>query len=155
MKRLARAALALAGFALGDAIAQAPLPPPSETEQRALGARVRIAKVEVENAGAVDPAAVDAVTASYVGRMADSADLRSLVDAITDSLQSRGYVGSRAELPDHEIKDGVVRVRIVVAHITAVRISPATFCLKCSTSSGMSDCRLRSGGTAISYPANR
>jgi hemolysin activation/secretion protein len=127
LKLLSRVAPALLLLALDDALAQAALPQPSPTEQRALGARVRIARIELEGAGPVDPAAIEALTAPYVGRMADTGDLRALVDAITENLQSRGYVGSRAELPDQELTDGVVRVRIVLAHLTAVRISPSTF----------------------------
>src|SRR4051794_35644986 len=81
--------------------------------------------------------------------------LRAWIRAPLSMMARRTTCSSSRTFPGQACAASASSTACVGPAIDSRRISFATFCLKCSTSRGMSDCRLRSGGTAISYPASR
>lgn len=129
LKILAAAAGFLAALSLQDTVAQSAgaLPPPSATERRALGASIRLEALEIEGPALLARAEIDSAAKPYLGRMVTTAELRGLAATLTERLESAGYAGSRVRLPDQELKDGTVTLRLVPGRLTRIIVSPPTF----------------------------
>jgi hemolysin activation/secretion protein len=117
------AALVLAAAA-PHALAAEP-PAPSERE-RSLGLRVfELRAVEVEGPQLLPRAEVEAAVAAYIGRRIGVVEMRAMADALAESLERRGYLGSRVLLPDQEVTGGNLRFRIRAARLVAVHVESA------------------------------
>jgi hemolysin activation/secretion protein len=67
-------------------------------------------------------AELEAVTAPYLGRPLGSESLIELRDRLTQLYVRAGYVSSGAQLPDQEVRDGVVEYRIVEGRLDEVAV---------------------------------
>ena len=56
---------------------------------------------------------IQAVTASYIGKLVTLKDLRELADKITNIYRDKGYMTCGAVLPPQRIHDGVVEIRLI------------------------------------------
>jgi hemolysin activation/secretion protein len=102
-----------------------PIPPPSPTGPPPAGARVFVRGFRFEGNTVFDDAQLAAVTAPWSGREIASSELRAARDAVTRHYIEAGYVSSGAVLPDQEMTDGVVLLRIVEGRLAAVQVDGA------------------------------
>jgi hemolysin activation/secretion protein len=65
------------------------------------------------------------VVAPYAGRTLRSEDLAALQRALTLLYVERGYVNSGAVLPDQDVTDGVVEVRVVEGALAEIEVTGA------------------------------
>ena len=68
------------------------------------------------------PEELEPLTKQYRGRMLRFSDLRELVAKINELYRSRGIVTAQALLPPQEIRDGVVRIRLVEGRVGRIRL---------------------------------
>jgi hemolysin activation/secretion protein len=63
------------------------------------------------------------IVAPYEGRTLTSEDLYALRQALTQHYIEHGYINSGAEIPDQEVKAGVIEVRIIEGRLTELELS--------------------------------
>jgi hemolysin activation/secretion protein len=68
------------------------------------------------------PDELEALAAQYRDRALRLSDLRELVARINQLYRTRGIVTAQAMLPPQEIKDGVVRIRLVEGRVGRIRL---------------------------------
>lgn len=85
------------------------------------GAAVLVRSFRIEGARLVDEAELQALLQPWIGTRAGMASLRRAADALAELYRERGYL-ARAWLPEQEIRDGVVRLRIVEGRLSDLRI---------------------------------
>jgi hemolysin activation/secretion protein len=100
-----------------------PLPTPSE-EAPELSQRPRIVvkKFRIDGSTVFTQAQLDAVAAPYVGRLLGAEELEQLRQALTRLYVDAGYPNSGAELPDQDVRGGIVEYRIVEGRLSEVEI---------------------------------
>jgi hemolysin activation/secretion protein len=104
------------------------LPPiPPAPAQRALGAglRVPVRGFRFEGNTAFSASELDAVVAPFAGRAISSEELEQARQAITAHYVEAGYVTSGALIPDQDVADGIVTIRIVEGTLAQVRVEGA------------------------------
>ena len=101
-----------------------PVLPPSEAEGALLSGLPRIVVREVRVAGSsvFSEDQLARVAAPYLGRPVGSEELVELRDRLTQLYVNAGYVSSGAQLPDQEVRDGVVEYRIVEGHLAELGV---------------------------------
>lgn len=75
----------------------------------------------------IAPERIDAALAPYLGADRTIDDLRAARAALESIYARRGYGATQVLLPEQEIKDGVVRLRVVEVKLGAVRIEGNRF----------------------------
>ena len=63
------------------------------------------------------------VVSSYAGHEISSEELETARRKLTEHYVSRGYINSGAILPEQEIRDGIVTVRIVEGQLTNIKVT--------------------------------
>lgn len=101
--------------------------PPLETAPEAVTPgpalpRVFVRRIELEGNTVFSDAELAAVTRDYEQRELDATDLEALRVALTRHYVERGYINSGALLPDQQVEDGVVRLRIVEGVLAGVEV---------------------------------
>lgn len=81
----------------------------------------------VDGASLVAPEKIDATLAPYLGADRTIGDLREARAALEAIYARRGYGATQVLLPEQEIRDGVVRLRVVEVKLGAVRIEGNRF----------------------------
>jgi hemolysin activation/secretion protein len=81
----------------------------------------------VEGATLVAPERIDAALAPYVGADRTIDDLQRARAALESIYARRGYGATQVLLPEQEIKDGVVRLRVVEVKLGGLRIEGNRF----------------------------
>ncbi|MEZ4281193.1 MAG: POTRA domain-containing protein, partial [Myxococcota bacterium] len=71
---------------------------------------------------AFDHAALSEIVAPYAGRPLESADLLALVDAIRERYALAGYGTTEVFLPDQDLEDGRIEIRIEEGRLEAIEI---------------------------------
>lgn len=95
----------------------APAPGPEDALQFFVG------RIDFEpRSDLLKPEELEALAAQYRGRTLRFADLRELVAKINELYRARGIVTAQAVLPPQEIKDGVVRIRLVEGRVGRIRL---------------------------------
>lgn len=84
--------------------------------------RFLLRRVDFSGSAYLQPAELQAIAASYVGREVGLADLRALTDAINARYRALGVATARAVLPAQSIGEGVVRIELVEGRVGDVRI---------------------------------
>jgi hemolysin activation/secretion protein len=118
---LARVGIAALAWLIGwqsASFAQASSPDP---------ATFAVRRFVVEGATLIAPERVDAALAPYLGPDRTIADLREARAALESIYARRGYGATQVLLPEQEIKEGVVRLRVVEVKLGAVRIEGNRF----------------------------
>lgn len=110
-------ALLLAAALMGSPIALA-----SPGEALSSQPSVFVRTFRLEGNRVFSTAELAAVTAPYENRMVSAEELQEVRHRLTLYYVERGYINSGAILPDQEVGDGVVRVRIVEGTLTAVEL---------------------------------
>ncbi len=108
----------------GPALALPPLPAPTEAERAQLSQlpRVVVRVFRVTGSTIFSEADVARVTAPYLGRPLGSETLIELRDRLTQLYVDAGYVSSGAQLPDQEVREGIVEYRIVEGRLADVGV---------------------------------
>lgn len=96
------------GFSLPDAASLIPLP-----DRLSAGLRIIAQRFEFAGNSVFSAAELEAEAASFLNRPVGSEDLEELRLRLTRRYVVAGYVNSGAIIPDQEVRDGVVAIRIV------------------------------------------
>lgn len=75
--------------------------------------RFEVTRFEVDGASQLAPDRIDAVLAPFVGPSRTIADLQQARAALEAAYARRGYGATQVILPEQEMRDGVVRLRVV------------------------------------------
>jgi hemolysin activation/secretion protein len=101
------------------------LPPLPPTPQPRLSAPIRIfvSRFEVTGATAFPRAELEALLAPYTGRVVGNEELEEARLAITRHYIAAGYINSGAVIPDQDVRDGVVRIRVIEGRLSQILVS--------------------------------
>ncbi len=89
----------------------------------AAGPRVLVRSFEIEGSTVFDEEDFRPLVAPWIGREISSEDLVAVRDAVTRLYLERGYLNSGAVVPDQDLADGVVVIRVVEGRLTGVEVS--------------------------------
>lgn len=79
-----------------------------------------VKRFEVDGAWLLPPDRIDAALAPFVGPGRTIADLQRARAALEAAYARRGYGATQVVLPEQELKDGVVRLRVVEAKLSSI-----------------------------------
>ena len=99
------------------------LPPPAQPapSKPAASVAVVVKRFDVQGAKLLDAETVQAVLKPWVGQTSDLASLQRAADALVEAYRRSGYL-ARAWLPEQEIRDGVVLIRVAEGRLSGLRI---------------------------------
>jgi hemolysin activation/secretion protein len=86
------------------------------------GPRFAISRFEVDGASLLPPAQVQATLAPFSGPGRSFGDVRRAVEALQKAYRDRGYDVVVIQLPEQELDQGVVRVRVVEQKVGRVEV---------------------------------
>lgn len=98
-----------------------PLPPPERARQLPL-IRVFVREITVVGNTVFPAQDLTALTAPYTNRELTTEDLEALRIAVTRYYIDKGYVNSGAVIPDQQVTDGVIELRIIEGELTRVEV---------------------------------
>lgn len=84
------------------------------------GPHVFVRRFRVEGCTVFTPEEIEEVLRPWIGRTLDTSDLQDAADALTRRYTDAGYAGSGALIPDQEVADGVITLRVVEARLADV-----------------------------------
>ncbi|MBW2383280.1 MAG: ShlB/FhaC/HecB family hemolysin secretion/activation protein [Deltaproteobacteria bacterium] len=101
-----------------------PIPQPRDTRPGpfSAGVEIHVEAFRVEGNTVFPTEELELLVAPYSGRVINSEDLLRAREAITQHYIEHGYRTSGAVIPDQEIVDGVVTIRVVEGVLSAVRV---------------------------------
>lgn len=103
--------------------AQPVLPTPTPTPApEAPPVRISVQKIQVTGNTVFSPEEINRITGPFEGREVTLEELRSVADAITQLYLDRGFITSRAVLPDQTITDGVAQIRVIEGTLERIEI---------------------------------
>jgi hemolysin activation/secretion protein len=85
--------------------------------------RFEIARFEVQGNTLLPPAQVDALLLPFTGKTRDFGDVQRALEALEAVYHDRGYKVVTIELPEQELNNGVVRLRVVETRIGRVTVN--------------------------------
>ena len=97
-----------------------PAPAPIPTESPAL--RIPITKIEVIGNTVFKPEDLNPIIAPVEGSSATLEELRKVADALTQLYLEKGYITSRAVLPDQQFTDGVVKIVAIEGSLQDIEV---------------------------------
>ncbi len=81
-----------------------------------------IEKIQVQGYTIFSAREIEEIIKPYRGRQLDFERLRNITEAITELYVSRGYITSGAYLPEQEIVDGRIDIRVVEGQLEDIKI---------------------------------
>ncbi len=96
--------------------------PPSAPGTGAAGPKIMVKDIQVVGSTAFTSQQLAEVTAPYTNRELTAEDLESLRLGLTYFYINHGYVTSGAVVPEQDVADGVLTMRIIEGKITAVNV---------------------------------
>jgi hemolysin activation/secretion protein len=122
---------------IGEALKQSPTPANQQTAKIELslpaialppvnttaGMDFYISRIIVEGAESVPMHELSSLFTHATGRKTSLGELNSICTRITDLYRRKGYFLSRAYVPQQEVKDGVVVLRVVEAKLSEIKLS--------------------------------
>jgi hemolysin activation/secretion protein len=118
--------LELPDFAPDDEEEVAPrleaVPPPPPDAGLSRGVRVYVRTFRIEGTTVFEREVFERTLQPWLDREVDTVDLQDAVDALTKLYVDAGYVSSGALIPDQEVKDGVIRLRVIESALTDVQV---------------------------------
>lgn len=100
-----------------------PLAPPPPQGPLSSRGRIRVKRIELIGNTVYSRAQLAGVIAPYQNREITAEELQTLRQRLTLFYVSRGYVNSGALIPDQEVRDGVVTIRLIEGRLIGVEIS--------------------------------
>jgi hemolysin activation/secretion protein len=99
-------------------------PAPEALPQTALPElRAPVREIRIRGNTVVDDAALREVARPYVGRELTTADIEALREALTRLYVARGYLTSGAIVPDQDLAEGVLEIRVVEGRVAELQIT--------------------------------
>ena len=89
--------------------------------------RFDIKSFRVEGNTKLDKAAIDSTLANFTGEKKDFSTIREAMEALEIMYHYRGYTTVQVTLPEQELKNGIVRLVIIEARITSVKVEGNKF----------------------------
>lgn len=103
--------------AVSDANTATPAPPPTATI-----VRFDIERFDVTGNTLLSPTLVDKILAPFVGKQRDFADVQRALEALEAAYHARGYNVVQVELPEQELNQNVVRLKVVQTRMGKILI---------------------------------
>ncbi|MCP4700658.1 MAG: ShlB/FhaC/HecB family hemolysin secretion/activation protein [Gammaproteobacteria bacterium] len=98
-----------------------PLPPPSN-RLSSMG-KLRVGEFKLEGNSVLSTAELKELIKAYEGRSITAEELQDVRNRITQHYIDKGYINSGAIIPDQEIIDGIVTIRIIEGRLTELAVS--------------------------------
>lgn len=95
-------------------------PPPSAPD--APPTQIPVQKIQVVGSTILSADEINAIVKPFEGRELTLEELRNVADAITKIYIDRGYITSRAVLPNQTVADGVVTIRVIEGSLERIQI---------------------------------
>ncbi len=86
------------------------------------GLRLTVLRFEITGSSAFSATELEAEAADFLNRSIDSEDLEELRLRLTRRYVAAGYINSGALIPDQEVRDGIVAIRIVEGTLDEVEV---------------------------------
>lgn len=104
-----------------------PPPPMSREEQQRLsgGQRGYVQRIVVEGSSVFSEEALSAAVAPFEGRLVGAEELSRARDAVSKLYHDNGYLTSGAVLPDQEVAEGVIVLRVIEGRLADIEIEGA------------------------------
>lgn len=96
--------------------------PPQVPEGLPTTPRVFVSRFELEGNTVFSDGDLSTVTQGYLGRRLSTQDLETVRRELTRYYIDRGYINSGAVIPDQDVKNGVLHIRIIEGILTTVNI---------------------------------
>jgi hemolysin activation/secretion protein len=102
-----------------------PAPLPSRNHGNRLGSKLKVfvKRIEIIGNTVLDEAEVNEIVMPYENKEVDSDDLEQIRTALTKLYIDKKYINSGAVIPDQEIKDGVIQIRVIEGSLKQIEIS--------------------------------
>jgi hemolysin activation/secretion protein len=91
------------------------------------GPRVLVRRFDIEGSTAFSEQDFRPLVEPFIGREISSEDIVAIRDAITRLYLERGYLNSGAVVPDQDLADGVVVIRVVEGRLSGVEVNGARY----------------------------
>jgi len=98
-----------------------PAPPPGADLSRQ--ARVFVREIQLDGNSVFSDEELGAVIAGYTNREITSGELQELRYRLTLYYVERGYINSGAIIPDQQVNDGIITLRIIEGKLSDIRVS--------------------------------
>jgi CHAT domain-containing protein len=96
-----------------------PIPdPPTDSQAQT----IQVQKIEVTGSTIFGPNQLNPILKPYEGRLLTLEQLREVADKITQLYLDRGYITSRAIIPDQAITDKTVQIRVIEGTLEQIQI---------------------------------
>src|SRR5688572_1205027 len=86
-----------------------------------------VKRFEVDGASLLPPDRIDEVLAPFAGPGRTIADIQQARAALEAEYARRGYGATQVVLPEQELKDGIVRLRVVEAKLSGIVVEGNRF----------------------------
>ena len=97
-------------------------PQPSPTELPADTTPIPVTTIEVVGSSILTRAEITSIVSPLEGRSVTLQDLQEAADSITEIYLERGYITSRAIVPEQTIDDGVVTIQVIEGTLAEIEI---------------------------------
>ncbi|SFL89098.1 ShlB/FhaC/HecB family hemolysin secretion/activation protein [Variovorax sp. OV329] len=87
------------------------------------GVRVTVKEIRFTPSQILSAAELEAIAADYRGKQVSLADLQQLADRVNALYKAKGVVTAVATIPQQDVTEGVIEVRLVEGRVGAVKLS--------------------------------
>jgi hemolysin activation/secretion protein len=84
---------------------------------------INVQTIAVDGVSVMSPSHINTITALWKGKCLGLSELNSLLESLTYLYVKRGYVASRAYLPEQNLKDGSLNISVIEGTLQSVRLN--------------------------------
>ena len=99
-----------------------PIPPPAADPPLSSGVRVRVARFRIVGNTVFSEDELRALIVGYEGREIGNEELEEARAILTRHYISRGYINSGAVIPDQQVRDGLITLRIIEGRLIDITV---------------------------------
>jgi len=99
-----------------------PIPPPAADPPLSSGVRVRVARFRIVGNTVFSEDELRALVLGYEGREIGNEELEEVRTTLTRHYIGHGYINSGAVIPDQQVRDGVITLRIIEGRLTDITL---------------------------------
>lgn len=100
-----------------------PVPRPEPDDRLGSQIRVMVRQIRIVGSTVFPPQELAQMAAPYENRVITSEELQRLRDELTRIYVDRGYINSGATIPDQQVVDGIITIRITEGELTRVEVT--------------------------------